>query len=270
LDSRVYLKLGIWVDIIREAEKIKVHKKHGNRVNTSFWEDKWREEIELKKLYPRLYLLETNKDVSVAAKLAHSWWVWSLNGSGDFSVASVRKLVDNNTLLEVSNKSRWVKAVPIKVNIHAWKVRLDCLPTRLNISRRGLKIDSILCPTCDIVVESTRHIFFTCHLAREIFRKITCWWDVSYSEVSSYEEWFHWISNTRLSYKHKNLFEGVYYISWWHIWTFRNKIIFSVKTPSKEAIFEDVVSCSFYLCRSRCKASFSWIDWCKNPYLVTL
>nr|GEW40458.1 RNA-directed DNA polymerase, eukaryota, reverse transcriptase zinc-binding domain protein [Tanacetum cinerariifolium] len=209
---------SIWVDIIREAEKIK---------------DKWRGEIELKKLYPRLYLLETNKDVSVAAKLAHfglvssfrrdprvveqsqlvalmdtvsdvslvnmsDRWVWSLNGLGDFSVASVRKLVDNNTLPEASNKSRWVKDVPIKVNIHAWKVRLDCLPTRLNISHRGLEIDSIICPTCDIVVESTGHIFFTCHLAREIFRKITCWWDVSYSEVSSYEEWFHWISNTRL------------------------------------------------------------------------
>nr|GEV35257.1 RNA-directed DNA polymerase, eukaryota [Tanacetum cinerariifolium] len=161
---------------------------------------------------------------------------------------------------EVSNKSRWVKVVPITVNIHAWKVRLDCLPTRLNISRRGLEIDSILCPTCDIVVESTRHIFFTCHLAREIFRKITCWWDVSYSEVSSYEEWFYWTSNTRLSDKYKNLLEGVCYISWWHIWTFHNKSILGVKTSSKAAIFEDVVSCSFYWCRSRCKASFSWID----------
>ncbi|GKG20701.1 hypothetical protein Tco_0380502 [Tanacetum coccineum] len=38
---------------------------------------------------------------------------WTLDGSGEFSVASARS--------EVSTQTRWIKAVPIKVNIHAWK-----------------------------------------------------------------------------------------------------------------------------------------------------
>nr|GEU31451.1 RNA-directed DNA polymerase, eukaryota [Tanacetum cinerariifolium] len=63
--------------------------------------------------------------------------------------------------LEVSSKTRWIKAVPIKVNVHAWKVKLDGLLTRLNISRRGIDIESILCPMCGKAVESTSHIFFT-------------------------------------------------------------------------------------------------------------
>ena len=46
-------------------------------------------------------------------------WVWSLEGSGDFFVASVRKLIDDKRLPEVSSKTRWIKAVPIKVNVHA-------------------------------------------------------------------------------------------------------------------------------------------------------
>ena len=46
-------------------------------------------------------------------------WVWSLEGSGDFSVASVRKLIDDKRLPKVSSKTRWIKAVPIKVNVHA-------------------------------------------------------------------------------------------------------------------------------------------------------
>ncbi|GKC61399.1 RNA-directed DNA polymerase, eukaryota [Tanacetum coccineum] len=78
--------------------------------------------------------------------------------------------------------------MPIKVNVHAWKMRLDCLPTRLNISQRGMDIDSILCLICDNAVESSRLIFFNCNVAREILRKIARWWDVSYMEVSSYEE----------------------------------------------------------------------------------
>nr|GEW52822.1 retrovirus-related Pol polyprotein from transposon TNT 1-94 [Tanacetum cinerariifolium] len=62
--------------------------------------------------------------------------VWSLEGSGDFSVASVRKLIDDKMLPEVATKTRLVNVVPIKVNVHAWKVRLDYLPMRFNISRR--------------------------------------------------------------------------------------------------------------------------------------
>ncbi|GJV00941.1 hypothetical protein Tco_1330211 [Tanacetum coccineum] len=73
-------------------------------------------------------------------------WVWSKEGLGDFSVASVRKMIDDRWLPNVSTKTLWSNVVPIKTNVHAWKVRLDCLPTRLNISRRGMDIESILCP----------------------------------------------------------------------------------------------------------------------------
>nr|GEU97761.1 RNA-directed DNA polymerase, eukaryota, reverse transcriptase zinc-binding domain protein [Tanacetum cinerariifolium] len=196
--------------------------------------------------------------------------IWSLESLGDFSVDSVRKLIGDKMLPKVATKTRWIKFVPIKVNVHAWKVRLDSLPTRLNISRRRMDIDSITCPKCDNGVEPTSHLFFTCHIASEMFRKISCWWDVSYMEISSYEDWLNWLVNLRLSNKHKQVLEGVFYVMWWHIWSFRNKSIFGSKIPSMAMIFEDVVSRSFYGCRFRCKASFSWIDWLKNPYLVSL
>nr|GEX63998.1 RNA-directed DNA polymerase, eukaryota [Tanacetum cinerariifolium] len=95
--------------------------------------------------FPRLYALESYKRIDVAAKLAHSSVSYSFrraprSGSGNFSVASVRKLIDDRRLPYVSYKTRWIKAVPIKVNVHTWKVRLDSLPTRLNISRRENKL----------------------------------------------------------------------------------------------------------------------------------
>ncbi|GKC44624.1 ribonuclease H-like domain-containing protein [Tanacetum coccineum] len=46
-------------------------------------------------------------------------------------------------------------------NIHAWKVFLDKILTRLNLSLRGMDIPSILCPLCNSAAESTSHIFFT-------------------------------------------------------------------------------------------------------------
>ncbi|GJZ31312.1 RNA-directed DNA polymerase, eukaryota, reverse transcriptase zinc-binding domain protein [Tanacetum coccineum] len=168
-----------------------IHAKLGNGANTSFWEVAWRGDSTFKNLFPRLYASETQKQIDVASKLSHlgldvsfrrppkggveqhqfdllkekvvgcilidmmDRWFWALEGSGVFTVASIRKMIDDFMLPEMSSKTRWIKVDPIKVNVHAWKVKIDGLPTRLNISRRGIDIESILCPMCSKAVEST-------------------------------------------------------------------------------------------------------------------
>ncbi|GJU46342.1 RNA-directed DNA polymerase, eukaryota [Tanacetum coccineum] len=295
------------VDIVEcsdmSGSKFELDRRH---IGMDFHGKTWHGDVAFKLVFPRAYALESCKNIDVASKLSQNSlaftfrreprggveqdqfdslkamvegtslvnirdrWIWSLQSSGDFTVASIRKLIDEFTLSEVSSSTRWIKAVPIKVNVLAWKIKLDNLPTRLNISRRGMDIDSILCPTCGKAVESTRHIFFTCQIARDILHLITSWWNIPYMEVSSYEEWLVWILSLRLSINHKRIFEGVCYVTWWHIWNFRNKTIFGSESPSKAAIFDEVQSRSFYWCRYRCKAYFSWIEWLKNPHLVTL
>ncbi|GJT64413.1 RNA-directed DNA polymerase, eukaryota [Tanacetum coccineum] len=123
------------------------------------------------------------------------YWKWSLENLGDFSVASVRKMLDDKMLLDVTTKTRWIKLVPIKVNVHAWKVKIDSLPTRFNISRRGMDIESITCSICDNDVELSSHLFFKCNMVRDIIRKITRWWDITYIEADSYEDWLNWLVN---------------------------------------------------------------------------
>ncbi|GKC02740.1 RNA-directed DNA polymerase, eukaryota, reverse transcriptase zinc-binding domain protein [Tanacetum coccineum] len=283
-----------------------MQKKLGNGADTYFWEDLWHGDMVLKQRYPRLYALEVKKTVDVASKLSQenlTWsfrraprsgveqdqltdlttyvegvvlgvtpdrWYWTLDGSGEFSVASARKVIDDNRFPEVSTQTRWIKAVPIKVNIHAWKVRMDCLPTRLNISRRGIDIPSILCPVCGSVTESSSHLFFDCLVAKDNFRKICRWWEVDFMEVHTFDEWVSWIVNLRIPIKHKRLLEGVCFGLWWLIWAYRNKCVFGVVSPSKAVIFDDVVSYSFYWSRFRCNVSFSWVDWLKNLHIVTL
>ncbi|GJV49210.1 RNA-directed DNA polymerase, eukaryota [Tanacetum coccineum] len=275
---RINMSKSKLLGISMDADKVgQAARKIGNGADTLFWEDAWRGGTTFKYLFPRVYALESSKNIVVASKMAHcilgysfrrdprgsvekaqfdsmlekvegtlladmrDRWMLSLEGSGDFSVASVRKLLDGNMLPEVASKTRWIKAMPIKVNVHAWRVKLDCLPTRINIFRRGMEIESIICPMCGEAAKSSRHIFFSCHIAREILRKILRWWDVSYMELSSYEEWLDWIFNIRISVKHKQILEGVCYAMWWLIWNFRNKCIFYSESPSKAIIFEDVV-----------------------------
>ncbi|GJW95557.1 RNA-directed DNA polymerase, eukaryota [Tanacetum coccineum] len=143
--------------------------KLGNGEMTHFWDDNWCEGGRLKDRFPRVYALEECKDITVGSKLAQpsitqsfrrmprggveqmqvddlinlvqnislipmqDRWTWTLNSSGDFSVASVRSYIDTTMLPKGDYQTRWVNLVPIKVNTFAWKVMTNSLPTRFNI-----------------------------------------------------------------------------------------------------------------------------------------
>nr|GEU57515.1 RNA-directed DNA polymerase, eukaryota [Tanacetum cinerariifolium] len=138
------------------------------------------------------------------------------------------------------------------------------------VVRRGICIDSILCANCDTGVETASHLFFLCCMARKVAKLITRRWNVFDEEFDSYDDWVAWLMSIRLPMKNKKMLEGVFYVMWWLLWLFRNKIIFEDKAPKKEMFFDDVVSKSFYWCRHICNASFGWNDWLKNPNLIPL
>nr|GFB18738.1 RNA-directed DNA polymerase, eukaryota [Tanacetum cinerariifolium] len=127
-------------------------------------------------------------------------YFWSLESEGDYSVASLRKLIDEKRCQEV---------------------------------------------VCKCGVETTSHLFFQYVLSKEIMRKVSSWWNVDYTDVSSYEEWRVWLVSIQIPNKLKSMMEGVFYGLWWSIWNFRNKLLFDNKTPKKALIFDNLVSLSF-------------------------
>ncbi|GJV87082.1 RNA-directed DNA polymerase, eukaryota [Tanacetum coccineum] len=116
-------------------------------------------------------------DIISSVVLSHSSdrWIWRLDSLGDFSVKSLRCYIDDSFLPKEEVPTRWIDSIPIKVNIFAWKVCLDKLPTRLNLSLRGLDIPLILCPICHVVVESTDHLLFSFDMACQLMRKVARW-----------------------------------------------------------------------------------------------
>ena len=144
----------------------------------------------------------------------------------------------------------------IKINIFAWRARLDRLPTRSNLVHRGVVLDSDHCLICGMVTEDILHVLLRCDMAALIFRKICCWWDLDWQVLLSFDDWYTWFSAIRLSSKVKLLLEGVFYVAWWHIWAFRNRLIFDVTPPKRSMIFDDIVSRSYYWCVNRCNVSF--------------
>ncbi|GJZ08952.1 RNA-directed DNA polymerase, eukaryota [Tanacetum coccineum] len=116
-------------------------------------------------------------------------WVWDLNGEGVFRVKDARMLLNERFLPKDSTATRWVKSIPIKINVFDWNVYLDRLPTRLNLMKRGVLVPSLLCPVCNADHEDTSHLLFSCSLANEATIK---WWNLTWSPLGSYSDWLSW------------------------------------------------------------------------------
>ncbi|GJX92153.1 RNA-directed DNA polymerase, eukaryota [Tanacetum coccineum] len=276
-----------------------VSKRVGDGDKTMFWLDPWLDGKLLKNDYPRLFALEGRKEVSVGHKLVNGLysrfridpggvessqmedlhkithfvklttnpdcWVWSLNPSGLFSVASARKFIEEQLSICSGTPTRWIKLVPIKVNILAWRLALDKLPTRLTMSLRGLELPSIHFPVCNSNVESTSHLFFACNVARDISSNILMWRGLP---VASYQDWNGWIDSLKLQKEVKEYLEATFLVAWWHIWRYRNSVIFTSIIPKKATLFDNIVSQSFAWCNVRAKRKFSWVSWLQSMMLT--
>ncbi|GKD12688.1 RNA-directed DNA polymerase, eukaryota [Tanacetum coccineum] len=173
-----------------------------------FWLDTWVGDLPLRDRFNRLYHLENFKDCMVRDRFSNgswSWnWIrpilsgrshsnftrmleeignmevtqgndscsWSLSLDGNYSVSSLRHHIDDYMLPSISPSSRWCKMIPRKVNIFMWHFFFDRLPLRVNLSSRGLDLQSILCPICNVQAEFLDHAFFLCDTASNVWRLI--------------------------------------------------------------------------------------------------
>nr|GEV64098.1 RNA-directed DNA polymerase, eukaryota, reverse transcriptase zinc-binding domain protein [Tanacetum cinerariifolium] len=68
---------SVWINVLKIMDSIKEHgidllaccdRRIGNGCSTKFWSDKWAENGILKDIFPRVYALELDKSITVAAK----------------------------------------------------------------------------------------------------------------------------------------------------------------------------------------------------------
>ncbi|GKD98140.1 RNA-directed DNA polymerase, eukaryota [Tanacetum coccineum] len=216
------------------------------------------------------YLQLVNLVAFVTFSNSNDRWVWLHDSSGAYSVNLARSYIDDSLLPTVGSPTRWVKVVPIKINIFAWKVCLDNLPMRLNLSLRGIDIPFIICPICSSAGESCSHLLFSCIMARLLLLKVARWWDLDIPKFLSYEDWLAWLNSIRLAKGFKDVLEGVFYVMWWVIWKFRNQVLFGSSQPRMDLLFDEIVLLSFAWCSNRCKNNFDSISWLKYPRSLSL
>ncbi|XP_071741324.1 uncharacterized protein [Rutidosis leptorrhynchoides] len=158
----------------------------GNGLNTSFWHDIWTGQDKLANRYNRLYHLECNKNDLIANKFVNATWCWTwsrpilsgrnfsslfnlqnelmeyrlteaedqwvclLSSDHNFYVKLAREHIDNVILHFSSLRTTWNKILPRKDNVFLWRYKHDYLPLHWNLSIRGLDVNTIVCPVCNL------------------------------------------------------------------------------------------------------------------------
>ncbi|PWA58059.1 RNA-directed DNA polymerase, eukaryota [Artemisia annua] len=192
-------------------------KRVGDGWCTLFLDDLWISDVPLRDRFPHLFALELDKEVSVADKLgtlsvAGSFRRDVRDGAERHQWAELSSLVGSVSLS--SSKDRW--SCDLTGDVCRWfalRARRDSLPTRHNLSRRGVALDSVVCPICDSDVEDIQHVMFRCDMAQLVFRKICRWWDLDGQDLSSFSDWQVWFSSIRLSSSIKSILEGIFCVA---------------------------------------------------------
>ncbi|GJW65591.1 retrovirus-related pol polyprotein from transposon TNT 1-94 [Tanacetum coccineum] len=193
--------------------------------------------------------------------------VWNLGPNGTFTVKDARNIIDQKTLPSLPSTS-WDKIIPRKVNIFMWRLSLDRLPHRLNLSLRGMDILAISCSSCNANVESANHIFFECIIASDLWKLVYRWCEIPFVQALSFEAFKDWLSSWHAPKEKKHrLFIISTSVLWW-LWRFRNSVTFNSQPLRKSDIFDYVRSTSFSWLHNRGNLILSWTDWLKSPLMT--
>ena len=151
-----------------------------------------------------------------------------------------------------------------------WRALHDCLPTRWNLSKKGIELNSLLCPVCNQSPELIDHVLWNCPLTSEIWHKVIMWLDLSFPVINSFAASFDWVEDLRINPHAKHIVRSILGVTAWSIWKFRNDSIFSLKRPIRQDIFDSIVDLSYVWFSNRYrKLNISWSNWIQNPLLAT-
>lgn len=192
-------------------------------------------------------------------------WVQDGSGMSLFLVSWARKMIDKQVMISSDHPIRWIKHVPIKINVFVQRLLLDKLPTCSNLSRRGLDVRDLSCVICSHSVENIFHIVRGCSVAKEVWMLIQRWRDIDFPHWMTIRDVFNWVDGLILNMGCKMALITVVITNIWTFWKFRNDMIFGHEKPKKSMIFFILLYLvHWFSCRSKMR-SLSWIGFVCNP-----
>ncbi|XP_071727165.1 uncharacterized protein [Rutidosis leptorrhynchoides] len=195
-------------------------------------------------------------------------WKWNLDQSGIFTTKALATILDNLKLDTPSStfKTPRNKLLPQKINIFIWRVLYGRIPTRVELDKRGVDLDSILCPLCNLHTESIEHILFQCTLSTSIWNSILQWWNLPVDTFTNLRDIILNDQSLTTQQNGSNIWLAVKWASTYIIWKYRNLKVFGKKEWCTATILSEIQTQSFaWISKRHKKSTVMWHQWLINP-----
>jgi hypothetical protein len=239
-------------------------------MSTRFWRDVWLGDSPLCFKFPRLFSISGEKDFCVGELLKEEggrrWrdFVWrrrlfqweeekviTLNAPGEgFSVKSAYdslvEIEDTNPLgdyeVEIFSKL-WTSPAPSKVLVFSWQLFYDRIPTKENLTRRGVlqqPLGGDNCVWCNHNLETANHLFLHCKTAHLVWYDIFKWLGVVIIMPPNVMSLFDCFVAAAKNKKSRKGFLLIWHTVVWSLWGARNNRIFNNTAKEDKEIVEEI------------------------------
>nr|GEV69357.1 cysteine-rich receptor-like protein kinase [Tanacetum cinerariifolium] len=163
-------------------------------------------------------------------------------GSGNVNISHLQfaddaliigKYIDKAIVVPFGNKIRWDNSIPIKINIHNWRLLDDRLPTRMNLDIHDMDLNSIRCPVCDDALETAQHIFIDCMIARNL-------WVMIVDYPKDLQSLIFWSDSASLPDRLNSCFDAIIQSTTWIIWRYPNRLCFDIHHSRKDNLGDEI------------------------------
>ncbi|XP_058725811.1 uncharacterized protein LOC131597115 [Vicia villosa] len=198
---------------------------------------------------------------------------WRINPEKEFSVSSILDIVNDSKSFVWPNqlssllKVMWELKIPPKMHIFAWRFFIEKIPSKDELLNRGVTcILNSDCVFCGNHPEVFSHLFFNCHVVKEIWTQMYGWLGIE--EVLNGVDFldFGAIQDKVKNANHRLKINIVWIAIIWCIWLMRNAIIFKGEAFSFDVVCSNTVFLSWrWLSVGYAKFSAISYEWFKLP-----
>ncbi|XP_071729375.1 uncharacterized protein [Rutidosis leptorrhynchoides] len=198
---------------------------------------------------------------------------WSLNSDGVFTAKKLKSLIEEKSIHGGNNVIGTImnRVVPQKISIFVWRAKQKRIPVRFELDKRGMDLDSVLCPFCGGGIENVDHILSNFRLTSEVWKGFLRWWSILADNITVLDPLLSDPIFNSATIVGKSIWEAVKWVCCYTIWKGRNNKVFKGKEWNSTNIVSEIQSTSYGWISSRVKKlNIEWHQWMQNPRYYVL
>nr|GEX74375.1 phospholipase-like protein [Tanacetum cinerariifolium] len=172
---------------------------------------------------------------------------------GSFENQFAKKVGDGLHTSFWNDKTLWNNLVPRKVNVFVWRALNGRLPVRIELDKKGIDLDTLLCPGCDNVVESLDHCLVLCENVINVWDMIFAWWGVGLTDVFTVKELLCHKGKSSMGKESRLLWQTTIWVAAYFVWKNRNNRVFKGKSENSSRLFNEIQLKTFEWIHRRAK-----------------